>query len=678
MWWRSAATEQLFSVFPAGLMIVDARGRIETVNPWIEQLSGYEREQLVGQSVELLVPERHRERHRGHRQRYGREPSVRNMASGLVLTLLRRDGTELPVDIGLAPATSQDMGEGHEPATVVVIRDAEDRSRIEGALHRRAAEQTSFARLAVDGMVATDIDKYLETVAQELSRVLNCDWCAVLEIVSRAETVRLRTGVGAVPMSPWEITIDELGPVAHSLATGEAVRVGDIENDARFDPPDWLKGSGLRSSISAAIPGRDGPFGAVWVRSRTREAWSTGDQEFVAATAQIVGVTLGRLAAEDEAEDQRARLSRFAERSNDLIFRHQLTPERGCLFVNRAVLRLLGYSVEACERDPDLLSDVLGLDELGLDDPGADPADAQTLRHVVRARHADGSDRWLDLQLLWLTEGEALVVEGIGRDLTERIQREQNLEHLLDEQRRDSVRLRELDHTKNAFLQAVSHELRTPLTVISGLSETLVERDEQLDDSDREAMIERLAINAARLDRLLGDLLDLDRLARGIIAPRRRRVALDTLVARCLDTIEFGEKQLATELQPIAAEVDPAMVERAVENLVGNALKHTPPGTDIRVRTYAEGEDALIEVSDSGEGVPQELREAVFLPFEQGPTAPSHRPGSGIGLALAARFVELHDGSIELADGPDGGAAFQIRIPLATASDHPQGERTAL
>jgi two-component system, NtrC family, sensor histidine kinase HydH len=109
--------------------------------------------------------------------------------------------------------------------------------------------------------------------------------------------------------------------------------------------------------------------------------------------------------------------------------------------------------------------------------------------------------------------------------------------------------------------------------------------------------------------------------------------------------------------------VDPPKVERIVENLIANALKHTPEGTPIWVMAGREDGGAMITVEDAGSGVPQEVRADIFKPFRQGPDVPLHSPGMGVGLALVARFAQLHGGRAWLEDRPGGGSSFKVFLP---------------
>jgi K+-sensing histidine kinase KdpD len=227
-------------------------------------------------------------------------------------------------------------------------------------------------------------------------------------------------------------------------------------------------------------------------------------------------------------------------------------------------------------------------------------------------------------------------------------------------------RLRALDEMKNMFLDAVSHELRTPLAAVLGIALTLGRPEIDLSDPEERDLINRLQTNARKLERLLSDLLDLDRLVRGIVEPNRRPTDVGALVRGVVEAAELpGGHEVTVQADALVLPVDAAKVERIVENLLANAARHAPDATGIWVGATAVDGGVLITVEDNGPGVPPELRAAVFEPFRQGPDRSQHSPGVGIGLSLVARFAEIHGGRAWVEDRPGGGASFRVFIPGA-------------
>jgi two-component system sensor histidine kinase KdpD len=236
----------------------------------------------------------------------------------------------------------------------------------------------------------------------------------------------------------------------------------------------------------------------------------------------------------------------------------------------------------------------------------------------------------------------------------------------LEGERETARRLKMLDEFKDSLLTAVSHELRTPLTVIIGLASTLRNPDLELSADDHRELLVRLEANAKRLDHLLMDLLDVDRLNRRIIEPNPRPTGLRETVLRVLEVLPLERHQVNVEIGDESASVDPAHLERIVENLVMNAAKHTPLGTRIWVRAFERSDGVTIAIEDEGPGVPDEIREAVFEPFRRG-EANSHAPGTGIGLSLVARFAALNGGRAWVEERDGGGASFRVLLPAHRA-----------
>jgi two-component system OmpR family sensor kinase len=246
----------------------------------------------------------------------------------------------------------------------------------------------------------------------------------------------------------------------------------------------------------------------------------------------------------------------------------------------------------------------------------------------------------------------------------------QQTEQALERERDAVERLRAMDEVKNTFLQAVSHDLRTPLTAILGFALSLQKEEELgLTAEDRRELAGRLAANARRLNRLVTDLLDLDRLQRGVLEPALSPTDLGALAQSVLDGLDgMPRHRIQTDVDPVIVSIDPAKVERILENLMVNASKHTPPQATIWLRVKRHEEGALIVVEDDGPGVPEGLRTTIFEPFRQAPDgAADPSPGMGIGLSLVARFAELHGGRAWVDERPGGGASFRVYLPGAAA-----------
>jgi PAS domain S-box-containing protein len=290
-----------------------------------------------------------------------------------------------------------------------------------------------------------------------------------------------------------------------------------------------------------------------------------------------------------------------------------------------------------------------------------------------RIRTPDGRTVWLhdETTVLLDDDGAPVFVQGVLFDITEQKLAEQALRESEQREREAAERLRALDEMKNTFLAAVSHELRSPLTSILGLALTL-ERAPDIEGDDRDDLLARLSANAKKLDRLLKDLLDIDRLNRGIVSPQYRVTDVAALARRTVEHLEaLVGREVIVETDPVVMPVDPPKIERIVENLLTNAVRHTDNDRRIWLIVAPHEGGVRITVEDDGPGVPPELRNAIFEPFRQGPSQSPHAPGTGIGLSLVARFAELHGGRAWADERDGGGAAFHVVIPGRVPEQQP-------
>jgi signal transduction histidine kinase len=224
----------------------------------------------------------------------------------------------------------------------------------------------------------------------------------------------------------------------------------------------------------------------------------------------------------------------------------------------------------------------------------------------------------------------------------------------------DITERKRLDELRDAILSAVSHELRTPLTAIVGSAQTLKRRP--LEPNLRAALIEIVFVQAQRLEQLLADLLDLDRLRHGFVRPRFAQTDIASLVEQVVAAHRDEGHTIALSAELAQASVDAPKVERIVDNLIVNAVRHTPVGTKIDVRVRRRRGGVVIAVDDRGPGVAREDREAIFEVFQRG-TRSDHVTGTGIGLSLVAQFTALHGGRAWVQENPGGGASFRVFLP---------------
>ncbi|MCX4437152.1 MULTISPECIES: ATP-binding protein [Streptomyces] len=246
----------------------------------------------------------------------------------------------------------------------------------------------------------------------------------------------------------------------------------------------------------------------------------------------------------------------------------------------------------------------------------------------------------------------------------------QRLQHEADQ----AKELAEGNRIRTALLAAVSHDLRTPLAAIKAAVSSLRSDDVAWSEEDQAELLEAIEEGADRLDHLVGNLLDMSRLQTGTVTPLIREIDLDEVVPMALGGVPEGSAELdIPETLPMVA-VDPGLLERAVANLVENAVKYSPTDEPVLVSASAMANRVEVRVVDRGPGVPDEAKDRIFAPFQRYGDAP-RGAGVGLGLAVARGFAEAMGGTLNAEDTPGGGLTMVLtvravdRLPdLATAT----------
>jgi two-component system sensor histidine kinase KdpD len=216
---------------------------------------------------------------------------------------------------------------------------------------------------------------------------------------------------------------------------------------------------------------------------------------------------------------------------------------------------------------------------------------------------------------------------------------------------------RRSDAVKTAVLRSVSHDLRSPITAIMTATDVLEDSGEALSPEERAELHASIRLQIRRLDRSVGNLLDLSRLEAGAALPVRELWTVDGLFARALEAIGPEGERIAVELPddspPI--NVDAAQVEHALVNLLENALKFSSPTDPVAMGAESSGAEVIVRITDHGPGIPPEEQARVFEPF--------HGVGTGLGLAIARGFVELNGGRISVESEVGHGTTFAVEFP---------------
>ena len=228
--------------------------------------------------------------------------------------------------------------------------------------------------------------------------------------------------------------------------------------------------------------------------------------------------------------------------------------------------------------------------------------------------------------------------------------------------------LERTDALRREMVAHVSHDLRTPLATLHGYIETLKLKDATLSPAERERYLAVALDQSERLRRLVGDLFELAKLDAREQAPECEPVALAELVSDVAQKFRLEAERRGSTIDVDVGEglpmveADIALVERVLENLIDNALSHSPDGGAVRIPIRRDGDAVRVTVSDSGPGIAPEHLPRVFDRFYQAGNAHRGNAHAGLGLAIAKRIVELHGARLDVESTPGRGAAFSFRL----------------
>jgi len=640
-----------------GIVVIDHRGRIESVNPAALRIFGYEEEDLVGRSVSVLMPSPDREAHDGHLARYLRTHESRVVGRTLTRTGLRRDGSTFSLELSVS-----ELRIDGEVRFTGIVRDATERQRAEAALRESEARFRAMTEASPLGIYMTDADgkcSYVNTVYERISGY----------------------GIEALRGDGW-------------------TRIVHADDRSRVAEEWYRAAQERRNYLSVFRCVR--PDGTEWWNS-ANAAPAFDDGRLIGFVGTVEDVTERRWAE----EMLRASEARFRAMTDCSPLGTFMTDAAGQnTYVNQVIQDIAGRPAQ------ELVGDGWARSIHPRDRERVEAVWARAVAHPqgeapdeeFRLVRPDGSVRWVRVRAAPVSDGgRRLGFVGSVEDVTDRRHSEESLrlsyeetaqarraaeEHAaaLARQTRELVAARDealaATRAKSEFLANMSHEIRTPMNGILGAAGLLL--DTELDAEQAEyASIVRGTGEA--LLAIVNDILDFSKIEAGKLEIEPVGLELGAVVEDVVDLLQSraSEKGLRLEAQvgggaPRRVVADPGRLRQVLLNLAGNAIKFTETGS-VRIEVSCEnpGEDPArlrFAVVDTGIGVPPDVMPHLFERFQQGDASTTRRyGGTGLGLAISRQLVELMDGSIGVEANPAGGACFWFRLELPW-DDKPQVE----
>jgi len=580
------------------------------------------------------------------------------------------DGSTIPVALLLSRLPNTATG---EPALLVQETDITARRRA-GALQDgvAAVRQIIVSSASVDSAMPA----LLSVLCSHLGWTAAQHWALEPE----GKSMRVRYGWntsgavvdGFLHAGRGASLARESGLVGRAWQAGTVTADADLEAAVDYPLLAAAHSAGLRSAVALPVITAGEVAGVIELLSDTQRPVDDDLVTMLATAGLEIGQFISRTETAQALRRSEADHRTMFERSPIGIAR--ISGGGDLLEANPVLLHMLEYDVETMRGSawPDLLR---GYDQAASRLHKAPFLAGITDGSSLQVRAATGSGNWLWLQMTATSipdsTGAPEHVLVMIEDVTAVRETSDRLAESLEAQRDANANLEKLDRTKSEFLSIVSHEFRTALTGIQGFSELI--RDGGLETDEVRAYGGYIFNDADRVNRLIGDMLDLDRMESGRMSMRTTEVDINDVLMEAISraapgavTVEF-KSDLDPRLPIVAGDRDRLI--QVVSNIVNNAVKYSPEGGTVTLSSRADGRYVLVSVTDTGLGIPQDEIGHVFERFRRVRSGAAQSiPGTGLGLTIVKQIVEMHGGKIWVESAVGHGSSFHFTVPLAPES----------
>ncbi len=519
-------------------------------------------------------------------------------------------------------------------------------ARLYSESRRQAQVMTALVESAMVINTSLHMDKVLQRILQQAMQALQVEMAAIglLDLQTNEVAFRAATGQHADRLLHSRLPADT-GVVGNVLRERRGEIIAGPEGEKHLRQMDCLKDLQAQAVAIAPLPGQDGPIGVIQAVRFSSASFEPDALSVLIGLGNLAGIAIQNAQFYERMEAAQRRYQELFQDSIDPIL---ITDWQGnILEINRQAEWLIGLN-----QDELRLHTIDSLHPVDWDCIGRQfemLRNNQACRYESSLRRRDGTQRHIEVYVRRVDFGPSGVLQWILRDITAR---------------------KELDILREDLISMIYHDLRSPLSNIVSSLEMLRILLDTSDDQVR-TILTIASSSAARLERLVVSLLDLNRLEVGQSVVDQKVIDLKSLIEQAVHdvgpAVENRRHRLVTvlpeDLPPVW--VDPSMILRVIINLLENAVKFTPSGGYIEVGARPNGESVECWVRDSGPGIPPSDRERVFDKFSR--LRQKDKPaGLGIGLAFCRLAVQAHGGHIWIEDPPGGGASFHFTLPCAT------------
>ncbi len=512
--------------------------------------------------------------------------------------------------------------------------------------------------LSLDEVLRNIVQSAVELLGGDHSRIFLYDsQSQLLSLAAQSDTTRLHA------VQPFSYAIGE-GLTGKVFENKKQIRAGDISSHPEWINGEWARNQNIRSFIAHPLLSTNKAVGVINCQSTEVNFFREEDLELLGALASQAAVAIQNAQLHEEARRSRNFFRSVVEDNADAII--VTDRDRRILWWNAGAEKLYGYTE----------AEALGNSVLDLIVPpgnsnDSDPAkerdvylkllNGKSVQTEVERHRKDGTLVPVDITLSPVkdTEGDVIAVCSITKDLTQRMISEEALKEAKES-------AEEANKAKGEFLSNVSHELRSPLNAVIGFSDLLL-----MSTKDEEALrlLPKIRSAGKYLSRLIDDLRDVDRIETGKMQLDFTEVPLNNLIENLVEsrTSHLPEDfVLKQELDPDCETItcDPTRISQVINNLLDNAIKYSPDGGTIRIRSQKKASEVLVSVQDEGMGIGSDSQEIIFERFRQLGSTKRGSSGLGIGLYLVRSILSLHNGQIWVDSQIYKGSTFTFSLPF--------------
>lgn len=453
----------------------------------------------------------------------------------------------------------------------------------------------------------------------------------------------------------------------------QALNIDDVFADGRSQNLDWWERTGLRSSLTAPVLHGSSLVAVLSLNGRDPIRLNDLDTETLESFLAHAAAAIRNASLYSTVRRSQEQLQRIIDHSpaaislKDRDGRYLLANRRWRgRFLGDGDVSLdldAGGSTDADLFPPDRAERTRQRDQLVLSTGETIEYEATVIEHGERRTFFSVKFPLVD------PSGTPYAVCTISTDISLRKRSEEEIAAALAAQRVANEQLQELSRAKSDFVSIVSHEFRSPLTSIQGFSEMM--RDGEMSPEEMREFSADINREAERLSRMIGELLDLDRLESGLMTLRIRQVDLCAIIARVVANAgpRVAEHRVVVDAAPAlsAVFVDGDKLTQVLVNLLDNAIKYSPDDGEITVTGWLEGDTVRLRVQDQGLGMPADALETIFERYRRLDLAEQHQVigGTGLGLPIVRQIVELHGGEVWAESVLGQGSTFHVRLPMA-------------